>query len=315
MLRSAVTETPGTFVLPDKLQSSFPLFDPLTAVVPPRDTMSPYGIEQASSVSPEHITAAGAIHRARSENLPVLLFIGATAINAGAGIVAIELLRKKYVTAVATTGAGLIADIRATEPTSMYALDYVARCAAGQGIGYGEAAGRWAFAPKDNKTRSLLHAAYTLGVPASAHVEVGEMAGHMYPSGRGAELGAAVGAATYVDLLVFAEQVRQLCQTDRGVMLFAGDAMRGLHLFLQTRAAVPCNGPLSSFFAVLLDNHVQPDFAAYVTSHNGINHKLTGTYRANVTNLLEACDGVFSGKITQTIDPCSGVSRKISDYG
>jgi hypothetical protein len=263
--------------------------------------MSPYATELASNVSPEHITVARVIHSARVENRPVILFIGATAIHAGAGIVSAELLRKKYVTAVATTGTGLMADIRAAEPKVLNDLNYVARMAATQGIGYGEAAGRWAFDPKDNKTRSLIYAAYELGVPATIHVEVGEMAEHAYPSGIGAELGAAIGAATYIDLLVFAEQVRQLCQTDRGVMLFIGDAMRGLHLFLQTRAAVPCVGDRPGFHAVLFDNHVQPDFAPHVVSHNGTHHKLTGTYRANVTNLLEACDGVFSGKITQTI--------------
>ncbi|NDE17485.1 hypothetical protein EBZ80_21415, partial [bacterium] len=304
----ATADAPGVLTLPAQLHSSFPLFDPLHASLPPRDAMPPYAAEISCHATDAHLDVAQVIHTARSADQPVLLFIGATALNAGAGIVAIELLRKKYVTAVATTGAGLLADIRVSEPAARCDLNYVARMAASQGFGYAEAVGRWAFAPQDNKTRSLLHAAYTLGVPASVHVEIGEMAGHCCPSPRGAEIGAAVGAATYVDLLLFAEQVRQLCATQNGVVLLIGDAMRGLHLFLQTRAAIPCETELPAFHAVLIDNHVQPDFATYVTSHNGIQHKLVGTYRSNVSTLLNVCDGVFSGQITKTVDSYSGVS-------
>jgi hypothetical protein len=304
----AAKEEPGVLTLPTQLHSSFPLFDPLHAALPPRDTMSPYAVELVCPPTDAHVDVAQLIHTARSANQPVLLFIGAAAMNAGAGIAAIELLRKKYVTAVATTGTGLLADIRTSEPATRCDLNYVARMAANQGLGYAEAVGRWAFAPQDNKTRSLLHAAYTLGVPASVHVEIGEMAGHCCPSPRGAEIGAAVGAATYVDLLLFAEQVRQLCATQNGVVLFIGDAMRGLHLFLQTRAALPRETELPTFHAVLIDNHVQPDFASYVNSHNGTQHKLVGTFRSNVITLLNVCDGVFSGQITKTVDSYSGVS-------
>jgi hypothetical protein len=309
MLRTPTTEHPGALVLPQRLNSAFPVFDTLRAATPPCDAMPPEIADALCLIKEVHVNAASLIHTARVEDQPVMLFISAPAIHSGAGIAAVELLRKKYVTAVATTGAGLVADVRLAERGMTHDLNYVARLAANQGLGYGEAVGRWAYSPRATTERSLLHSAYTLGVPATVHVELGEMAGHIYPDGPGAEIGAAFGAATYVDFLVFAEQVRQLCQTQCGVVLFIGDAMRGLQLFLQARCALSDSERAPTFHAVLIDSHVQPSFASYVNSHNGTAHNILGTFKANVMTLLNACDGVFSGQITKTISSCSGVSK------
>ena len=301
MMRGPENESPAALVLPQRLNSAFPVFDTLRAATPPCDAMPPVIADEPCLIKESHIDAASVIHTARSESQPVMLFISAAAIQAGAGITAIELLRKKYVTSVATTGAGLVADIHLAERGLTHDLNYVARLAANQGLGYGEAVGRWAYSPRALTKRSLLHAAYTLGVPATVHVELGEMAGHIYSDGPGAEIGAAFGAATYVDLLVFAEQVRQLCQTKSGVVLFIGDAMRGLQLFIQARCALSDSERAPNFHAVLIDNLVQPSFAGYVKSHKGTSHYILGTFKSNVMTLLNACDGVFSGQITKTI--------------
>jgi hypothetical protein len=301
MFRGSVVEHPGQLTLPPQLRSSFPVFDTLRAAIPPCDAMPPLVKDKPCLITPAHVDVASLIHTARSADTPVLLFISAPAIHAGAGITAAALLQKKYVTAVATTGAGLVADIRVAERGLTHDLNYVARLAANQGVGYGEAAGRWAYSPRAEKDRSLLHSAYTLGVPATVHVELGEMAGHIYPDGPGAEIGAAFGAATYVDLLVFAEQVRQICATQNGVVLLIGDVMRGLHLFLQSRCALQASECAPNFHAVLIDNHVQPSFAPYVNSHGGTAHTISGTFKSNVMTLLNACDGVFSGQITKTV--------------
>lgn len=301
MLRTPDVAHPGALALPQRLSSSFPLFDTLRAATPPCDAMPPAVVDVPCSITPAHVAAASVIHTARSANQPVLLFISAPAIHSGAGISAIELLRKKYVTAVATTGAGLVSDINMSERGMTHDLNYVARLAANQGLGYGEAVGRWAYSPRAETDRSLLHSAYALGVPATVHVELGEMAGHIYPDGPGAEIGAAFGAATYVDLLVFAEQVRQICQTQAGVVLVIGDAMRGLQLFIQARCALTDSERAPNFHAVLIDSHVQPSFASYVDSHSGTSHNILGTFKSNVMTLLNACDGVFSGQITKTI--------------
>lgn len=288
--------------LPLRLESSFPVFETQTAAWPLTQIMPPEVVDAPATASETHVLAAKAVHCARSADSNVLLFIGAEAIYAGAGIVAAEWLRKRYATAAATTGAGLLADIEMTRPDTPPDLNHVARLAAAQGIGYGEATGRWAFAPKDNKARSLFHAAYSLGLPATAHVELGELRAHTGPAVRGAELGAAIGAATYVDLLIFAEQVRQLCATQNGVVLLIGNAMRGLHMFLQARATA-CGAAAGPFTVVSIDNHVQSDFHNYVRSHGGTSYKLDGAYRANLITLLHTCDAVFSG--TNSYDNCT----------
>lgn len=301
MLRSPEVDRPGALVLPQRINSSFPVFDTLRAATPPCDLMPHTPLPSTPTViTADHVAAASLIYTARSADQPVMLFISAPAIHAGAGINAIEMLHKKYITSVATTGAGLVADIHSVERGLTHDLNYVARLAANQGIGYGEAAGRWAYSPRANKERSLLHSAYSLGVPATVHVELGEMAGHIYPDGPGAEIGAAFGAATYVDLLVFAEQARQLCQTPAGVLIIVGDAMRGLHLFLQARRALP-HTECEKFHAVLIDSHVPPTFKSYVEENQGTPHKILGTFKSNVMTLLNACDGVFSGQITKTV--------------
>lgn len=301
MLRATTNDDPSALALPKQLNSSFALFDTLRATTPPCDAMPPVTADVLCLIKDVHVRAASVIHTARSESCPVILFISAAAIQAGAGITAVELLRKKYVTSVATTGAGLVADIHLAERGLTHDLNYVARMAANQGLGYGEAAGRWAYSANAAVERSLIRSAYTMGVPATVHVELGEMAGHIYPDGPGAEIGAAFGAATYVDLLVFAEQVRQVCQTQSGVVLFIGDAMRGLQLFLQARCALSDSERAPNFHAVLIDNLVQHSFIHYVHSQKGTSHYILGTFKSNVMTLLNACDGVFSGQITKTI--------------
>jgi hypothetical protein len=283
----------SVLVLPETLQSSFPVFDTLNsepAFLPvPEPTP-----EIPGNFSAAHVAAARAIYSARVANQPVMFFFSAPAIIAGAGVLAVELLRKKYVTSVALTGAALHADVAMARQQTPADLNYIARLGATTGMGYGEAIGRYAFAPKDNKTRSVFYAAYVLGLPATVHVEIGEVSQHLRPSARGAELGAAIGAVTYTDMLIFTEQVQQMTGDPAGVLLLAGDAMRGLNLFLQARAA----GTAKPFAAVLLDNNNQPNFQETVRGHGGQEYIVSGTYRANVSNLIDACDAVFNGTIS-----------------
>jgi hypothetical protein len=300
-------ETPGVLSVPADFQSLYPVFNTLTATIPPVQIMPAAIIDTHTELSENHVAAATAIHKARCDNSRVMLFVSAPAVYAGAGIVAADMLRKKYLTAVSTTGTGLLADIEMAQTPQTADLNYVARLAAGQGVGYGEAVGRWAFNAKDIKTRSLLYTAYSLGVPATAHVELGELRAHTGPSARGAELGAAIGAASYTDLLVFTEQVRQLCESTTGVFIFVGDTGRGLQLFLQARAAASATA--NEFIAIFIDSYVQPEIQDYVKSQGGQSYKLTGAYRSNLSNLLRACDAIFSGKNphddqTAVIDNC-----------
>jgi hypothetical protein len=295
MLRGEIAlDDMPSFSLPPNIESGFNVFKTEEAALPPVQIKTPIAQIDVASITAVHVAAAEAIYRARSNDQPVMLFISAPAIYAGAGIVASDFMRKKYVTSAATTGAGLLADLEMAQEVGTTNLNYVTRLAANQGVGYGEAVGRWAFAPKDNKTRSLFYAAHALGVPATAHVEIGELRFHFGPAMRGTEIGAAIGAATYVDLLVFAECVRRLSAQPNGVLLLVGDIPRGLHMFLQARAAIgeKCVTP---FKTILVDNYVSSDVDDYIQTSDGSSHKLLGAYRANLMFLLHACDAVFSG--------------------
>jgi hypothetical protein len=292
---------PGALSLPALFQTRYPLFDTLTVGVPPAFTSLPATTVESSSgsaLTADHIAAAQAIYSARVADKPVVCFLGAPALSAGAGILAGEMLARQYVTGVATTGQGLVCDIYAANVVSPPDLNYVARLAASQGLGYGEAVGRWGFPHRDIKRRSIMHAAYTLGIPATAHVELGEIDQHAAATARGAELGAAVGAASYTDFLIFTEQVRRLLEDIGGVFIVAGEVERGLNLFFRAYAAVKATGAtLAPFTVILMGNTAQLCFQEQVRSHGGHYHSLQGNYRANVCHLLEACTAVYSGKV------------------
>jgi hypothetical protein len=109
-------------------------------------------------------------------------------------------------------------------------LNYVAQQAQKEGIGFGEAAGR-AIAEGDYPFAggSVLAATYRGRVPATVHVGIGYDIVHEHPSCDGA----AVGAASYVDFLVFTEAVRSL---EGGVLLSAGSAVMAPEVFLKALA-------------------------------------------------------------------------------
>lgn len=292
---------PGALSLPARLQTCYPVFDTLTVGVPPAFTSVPVRAiesEPEAALTAAHIAAAQAIYSARIADKPVVCFLGAQALTAGAGISAGNMLTHQYITGVATTGQGLVCDINVAHIISPPDLNYIARLAANQGLGYGEALGRWGFPHRDVNLRSVFHAAYTRRIPATAHVEIGEIDQHASATARGAELGAAIGAASYTDFLIFTEQVRQILSGTGGVFIVAGEADRGLNLFFKAYAAVKSTGvTLSPFTVILMGNTIQPHFQEQVRSHGGHYHTLQGNYRANVCHLLEACTAVYSGTI------------------
>jgi len=299
---SAPKEVPGFFELPAVLQTRHPIFDTLTVGVPPAAVTVLEAIVEPpveSAMSAEHIVAAQAIHAARVADKPVVCFLGAQALAAGAGIVASALLTNQYVTGIATTGQGLVRDIKAANITSPPDLNYIARLASNNGIGYGEAIGRWGFEKRDEKHRSIVNAAYRIGVPVTAHIEIGEIDQHASATVRGAELGAAIGAASYTDFLILTEQIRNLLEGPTGgVFVVAGEAERGLNLFFRAYAAVKATGVTPAAFTVItMGNSHHQHFQEQVRSHGGHYHTLQGNYRANVCHLLEACTAVYSGKI------------------
>lgn len=295
-------EEPAAFKLPPKIYSSFQVFDTASSSHNLSD-QTPIPVDSSLDAEPTppngaHFSLATAIHAARSAGQPVLVCLGADAVQAGAGAVVAEMLRRSYVTGAALTGAGALCDVSAAKPALVPDFNYIARLAASQGLGYGEAVGRWAFSPRDSSARSLLYLSRLLECPVTIHAEIGETSNHLHASPRGAELGAAIGAVTYTDFLIFTEQIRQMLSGAGGVALFFGDVPRFLRLFLQALFAVQTTiENLATFNAGAVLHADNTSFCEEIRKYGGSPHVLHGAYRSNTLTLLNACDAVYSGKI------------------
>jgi hypothetical protein len=184
------------------------------------------------------------ISLARAHGGQVVLIMGAHVIKLGLSRYIIDLMQRGALTHVALNGAGLIHDyeLALVGGTAESVPDYIrtgqfgmwietsgineiASEAASDGIGLGEAAGRVISGfPHDDV--SILAAGHRLGIPVTVHVAIGQDIVHQHPNCDGA----AVGAATYTDFLVFTNSISKL---EGGVLLNIGTAVAGPEIYLK----------------------------------------------------------------------------------
>lgn len=191
---------------------------------------------------------AGRIHRARELKKPVIWGIGGHVIKTGLSPLLIDLMKRGFLTAVASNGSVLVhdaevaligstsEDVDATLGEGIFGgadetgrlLNTAAEAAKRDGIGLGESMGRGLLAldPR-NKDRSLLCAAYQERVPFTVHVTIGGDITHFHPEADGA----ALGAATHTDFRLLAELVRRM--NGGGVYLNIGSAVSLPEVFLK----------------------------------------------------------------------------------
>ena len=181
---------------------------------------------------------------ARSHGGQVVLIMGAHVIKLGLSRYVIDLMERGSLTHVAMNGAGLIHDYElalvggTAESVSNYIrtgqfgmwnetgrINEIASEAATEDIGLGEAAGR-AISEFPHSDISILASGYRLGIPVTVHVAIGQDIVHQHPNCDGA----AVGAATYTDFLVFANSISKL---EGGVLLNVGTAVAGPEIYLK----------------------------------------------------------------------------------
>jgi hypothetical protein len=106
-------------------------------------------------------------------------------------------------------------------------MNEVIREGARAGLGLGEALGRAILdGPFPHKEISVLAQAVRCGVPVTVHVGIGHDILHEHPNCDGA----ALGAASYQDFLIFAQTVTSL---EEGVMLNFGTAVMGPEVYLK----------------------------------------------------------------------------------
>jgi hypothetical protein len=202
--------------------------------------------QDTASKDPALEQVAERVVAACRQGSPVILMMGAHVIKRGLSRFVVDMMERGILTHVAVNGAGVIHDYElalmgaTTESVARYIqegqfglwqetgqVNDMAAEAAENGIGLGEAAGRWiereALAHREI---SILGAGYRLGVPVTAHLGIGQDITHEHPNCDGA----ALGAASYTDFLVLAHTVSQL---QGGVMLNVGTSVMGPEVYLK----------------------------------------------------------------------------------
>jgi hypothetical protein len=202
----------------------------------------PYSHPQLSDVARRLITA-------RQSGAVRILMMGAHLLRAGVNRHIIDLIERGFLDHIAMNGAGVIHDYElarigaTTESVERYIRtgefglwretgelnDWVAEAAA-LDLGLGENLGRRIESSGyPHQSLSVLAAAYRHSVPVTVHVGIGYDILHEHPNCDGA----AFGAASYRDFLIFARTVERL---EHGVLLSFGSAIMAPEVYLKALA-------------------------------------------------------------------------------
>lgn len=198
---------------------------------------------------PDLPAIARCLGAARSAGAARILMMGAHVLRAGVNRHIIDLLERGFISHIAMNGAGAIHDYElarigaTTESVARYVAsgefglwretgelnEWISEAARLE-LGLGENAGR-RIAESDYPYRelSVLAAAYRLSVPVTVHAGIGYDILHEHPNCDGA----ALGAASYRDFLIFAQAVTRL---ESGVLLNFGSAIMGPEVYLKALA-------------------------------------------------------------------------------
>lgn len=195
------------------------------------------------------ILAKAVVDARRVHNATVLMMYGAHVIRTGNGLHMIELMKRGLVTHFATNGAGSIHDFELAmightcESVAKYIsegqfglwrecglINDAVREGVRDGLGWGEAVGRYIWEHNfPNREQSVLAMGYHLGVPCTVHIGIGNDIIHEHPNCDGA----AMGAASYTDFLIYTQSITQL---EHGVFLNFGSAVAGPEVYLKAVA-------------------------------------------------------------------------------
>jgi hypothetical protein len=195
------------------------------------------------------VELAGRVKTARAAGGARILMMGAHLLRAGVNRHIIDLMERGFVSHMAMNGAGAIHDYElarigaTTESVARYIRtgefglwqetgelnDWISE-AASLCLGLGENLGRrLAQSAFPHADLSVLAAAWRLSVPVTVHVGIGYDILHEHPNCDGA----ALGAASYRDFLIFARTVQSL---EHGVMLAFGSAVMAPEVYLKALA-------------------------------------------------------------------------------
>lgn len=192
-------------------------------------------------------TIAGLIVKARKNDRPVILGMGAHPVKVGLSPVIIDLMDKKIITAIATNGACVIHDFelslagRTSEDVASElctgrfgmaretgeGVNRAIRSGVKKGYGIGRAIGEYIFKSKNRfKAASIFSEGFRLGIPMTVHVAIGTDIAHMHPGADGAK----IGEGSLRDFRLFASVVSDL---EGGVYINLGSAVIMPEVFLK----------------------------------------------------------------------------------
>jgi hypothetical protein len=198
---------------------------------------------------PDLSAVAARVAAARARGAARILMMGAHVLRAGVNRQIIDLIERGYLDHIALNGAGVVHDYElarigaTTESVARYIrtgefglwretgeLNDWVREAAATGLGLGENAGRRiAESHYPYRDLSVLAAAWRCSVPATVHVGIGYDILHQHPNCDGA----AFGAASYRDFLIFARTIERL---EGGMLLSFGSAIMAPEVYLKALA-------------------------------------------------------------------------------
>jgi hypothetical protein len=203
----------------------------------------------------------------------VVWMMGAHVIKNGLSRYVIDLMERGMVSLIAFNGACAIHDYElatigaTTESVARYIrdgqfglwretgrLNDLAQQAANEGLGLGEVIGRTLWRENaPHRDISILATGYKLHIPVTVHVSLGYDIVHEHPNCNGG----AWGLASYIDFLVYTQEITRL---EGGVMLSMGTAIMGPEVYLKAlsmarNVAYQDGLPLNHFTTAVFDLH------------------------------------------------------------
>ncbi len=188
------------------------------------------------------------IRRAKSLGKPIVLGIGGHIVKTGLAPILIDLMKRGFVSAIASNGSVLVhdteialvgftsEDVDATLGSGDFGaaketgeiLNEAAKNGQQEGIGLGEAMSKLVSnLNPPNTDNSLLCQSYKLKIPFTAHLTIGADIGHFHASSDGA----ALGATSHTDFKLFCSIIKKL--NGGGVYLNLGSAVTMPEIFLK----------------------------------------------------------------------------------
>ena len=276
------------------IKSRYPIFDVFSAVpIRPTKAKKFFAGKSVPSLVKACLPAARQLLEAHAASNPVTLFIDDSVLRAGATNVILDLMRRKYVTSIAMSFSAAVLDYYAAkkidyEPAELQSAIFAASRA---GLGVGEGIGALGFFKADNRARSIMATGYDLGIPVTVHTAIGADLMHTAPALCGSEYGAALGATSYVDLLVFIKHLQPTNPAKRSLFIVSGqDSVLALQLE-QTAIRASCASAVIDFSqlrnAWLSDAIPDADFDL---------RSVSAPFAELLPSFLTACDFVYKGE-------------------